>query len=185
MGSVRVFLVFDGHKTACQLISSTKRCLVYIIMVYLWNENQLPCVCCFVSHTFVLVCLLREDREGAGSQLEGTSGGHLGPGHTWIRCLLCAVKILFHTSTSLHLLKISHIPFQTEDTGCPGRSWSLLSGDIPPGHVSVSAAPGDPALAGVGLNDLQRSLPTLTILDSVIPLPFHFKVNTWLQKTQI
>ncbi|KAJ7417875.1 hypothetical protein BTVI_31140 [Pitangus sulphuratus] len=42
-----------------------------------------------------------------------------------------------------------------------------LSGDIqnPPGHIPVSPAPGDSAFAGgIGLDDLQRSLPTLTIL---------------------
>lgn len=84
------FLVFDGHKTVCQLTSSTKRCWVSTILVCLWNGKQLPVCAGFVSHRFVLVCLVRKDREGGGSQLEGTSGGHLVPGQTWIRWLaLC------------------------------------------------------------------------------------------------
>lgn len=34
----------------------------------------------------------------------------------------------------------------------------------PPGHVPVLPALGDPAWAGLGLGDLQSSLPTLKIL---------------------
>ena len=37
---------------------------------------------------------------------------------------------------------------------------------LSPGHSPVQPAPGDPASAGVGLDDPQRSLPTPAMLGS-------------------
>lgn len=114
------------------------------------------------------------------------------PGHTWITGgLLCAIKIPLDTSTENPFFPHICSRFPTfhfrwcrkPGAGCPGRSWSVplwrhsLWTSL---CVSCSRWP----CSGRGLDCMISRGPSWPqqFWDSVILLPFHFKMNTWLQK---
>ena len=70
-------------------------------------------------------------------------------------------KFLLKTRKNFFTLRVAD-----PGTGCPERLCSLLlwGHSHPPGRDSVQPAPGDPALAGAGLGDLQGSLLIMIIL---------------------